>query len=56
MGELYESAQIIEQGSLLKHFQNRLSADSNIVRVRQYHHDNNELVEVFVLRYKEQGV
>jgi len=26
------------------------------VLIRQYHRDNNELVELSVLRYKEQGV
>jgi hypothetical protein len=25
------------------------------VRIRQYHRDNNELVELSVLRYKEEG-
>lgn len=28
----------------------------DIVHVRHYHHDNNELVDVFVLHYKLQGV
>ena len=50
MGELYEGAQIIEQGSLLKHSQNLLSINNRIVLNKQYHFDNNELVEWSVLR------
>jgi hypothetical protein len=36
----------------LEYYENFLPTNSRIVRRRQYHRDNNELVELSVLRYK----
>ena len=35
---------------------NLLPTNSRIVRTQQYYRENSELVELSVLRYKEQGV
>jgi UrcA family protein len=54
LGESLQGAEIIEQATFLKHFQNLLPTNSSVVVPDpQYHCDNNELVEVSVPRYKE---